>query len=124
MLQKKFNKKEKLSDEEWGKLKQHSELEDVLLKQFQNYLQLPTILLPIMKDVDGTGYPNQLKEDFIPLISRIIAVADAYDSMQRNRVYRQGKTLKEAQQELLEGSGTQLDPHIVQVLLGLLSRKS
>lgn len=119
-----LNKKEKLSDEEWGQLKQHSELGGRIAKAVPELFTIADYITAHHERWDGTGYPNQLKEDFIPLISRIIAVADAYDSMQRNRIYRQGKTLKEARQELFEGAGTQFDPHIVKVFLELLSSKS
>jgi HD-GYP domain-containing protein (c-di-GMP phosphodiesterase class II) len=66
---------------------------------------------------DGTGYPDGLRGGGIPLIARIIAVADAFDAMTTNRAYRKGRTAEEAMQELKRCSGSQFDPVIVSAFL-------
>jgi HD-GYP domain-containing protein (c-di-GMP phosphodiesterase class II) len=66
---------------------------------------------------DGSGYPNGLAEDNIPLIGRIIAVADAYDAMTSERPYRKARTKQEAMNELKRCAGTQFDPEIVEVFI-------
>ncbi len=69
---------------------------------------------------DGTGYPLGLKGEDIPFFSRIITVADAYDAMTSTRPYRQAKTHVEALAELRKMSGTQFDPHVVEVFLRVM----
>lgn len=62
---------------------------------------------------DGTGYPLGLSGEDIPLFGRIIAIADAFDAMTSFRVYRSTLTIQEANQQILQASGSQFDPHIV-----------
>jgi putative nucleotidyltransferase with HDIG domain len=91
------------------------------------------ILRPILRDeealamvrhhherCDGSGYPDGLNREEIPLGARILAVVDAYDAMTSNRPYRPPVPPEEAQQRLLEASGTQFDPEVVEALLGSL----
>lgn len=69
---------------------------------------------------DGTGYPEKLKGDNIPLGARIIAVADSYDAMTSSRPYRAALSQEIAVSEIRKGSGTQFDPAVVKVFLELL----
>ena len=62
---------------------------------------------------DGNGYPDQLREDEIPLGARILAVADAADAMTSDRSYRPARTFDYAKAEILKGSGTHFDPEVV-----------
>jgi putative two-component system response regulator len=62
---------------------------------------------------DGEGYPDQLKGDDIPILARIVAVADAFDALVSDRPYRPGRTSEEAVGILRDGSGTQWDPQVV-----------
>ena len=62
---------------------------------------------------DGQGYPDQLREDEIPLGARILAVADALDAMTSDRPYRPARTFEYAKSEILKGSGTHFDPEVV-----------
>ncbi|QSX09719.1 HD domain-containing protein [Alkalibacter rhizosphaerae] len=64
---------------------------------------------------DGKGYPEGLSGEEIPIVSRIIAVADAFEAMTANRPYQKIKTKMEALQELKKCAGTQFDPEIVKV---------
>ena len=69
---------------------------------------------------DGTGYPNGLSGEQIPLGARIIFVADAFDAMTSERVYRDPLSPRDAMTELLRNSGTQFDPTIVAAFAGEL----
>lgn len=72
---------------------------------------------------DGTGYPEGLVNGEIPLIGRIIAVADAYDAMTSKRPYRNTLTKGEAIRELKVGAGTQFDPAIVKIFIKYIIQK-
>jgi putative nucleotidyltransferase with HDIG domain len=72
---------------------------------------------------DGRGYPDGLKGEAIPLYSRIIALADAYDAMTSIRPYRENKPLAEVISEIEKGTGKQFDPSIVAVFLSALSKQ-
>ena len=70
---------------------------------------------------DGSGYANGLKGEEIPLNARIIGIADAFDAMTANRVYRKKLDLVFVFEELKKGRGTQFDPKLVDILLELIS---
>ena len=65
---------------------------------------------------DGTGYPDGLKGEEIPLGARIVAVADGFDTMVSERAYKSGRSFEEAIAELRRCSGTQFDPQVVEAL--------
>ncbi len=69
---------------------------------------------------DGTGYPDSLQGEAIPLFSRIILVAETYEAMTHNRSYRRALSSAEAIQRLRESAGTQLDPALVERFLAIL----
>lgn len=70
-----------------------------------------------MNVMDGFGYPNKLKGEDIPLISRIISVVDTYDAITQDRPYRIARTHEEAIIEIQAYSSTQFDPEIVDVFI-------
>ncbi|MEO0137226.1 MAG: HD-GYP domain-containing protein [candidate division WOR-3 bacterium] len=72
---------------------------------------------------NGSGYPEGLKKSEIPIIARIIAVADAYDAMTSKRPYRNALSKEEAIQELKANAGTQFDPAIVRIFIKYLTKK-
>ncbi len=72
---------------------------------------------------DGGGYPHGLKGTDIPLLSRIISVADAYDAMTHDRAYRKAKTKKAAVEEICKNAGTQFDPEVVNAFLCVFNNK-
>jgi len=73
---------------------------------------------------DGTGYPNGLKGEEIPLNARIIGIADAFDAMTANRVYRKAMDKDYVIAELKRCSGTQFDPGLVDIMLELIENGS
>ncbi len=81
-------------------------------------------MLPIIRHhhehFNGQGYPDGLKGEHIPLLARIIAVADAFDAMTSDRPYRSGMPKEEATRRLLEGAGSQWDPEIVPVFIAMM----
>lgn len=72
---------------------------------------------------DGSGYPDGLKQESIPLLSRIIAIVDSYDALTNNRPYRRAMSIREAKEELKRCSGTQFDPYIVSEFIAVLEDK-
>src|SRR5690606_34785931 len=66
---------------------------------------------------DGKGYPNGLSGEAIPLEARIVAVADAFDAISRNRVHRRGLSLPDAIAEIARNAGTQFDPMVVEAFM-------
>ena len=81
-------------------------------------------VVPVVKchheRMDGTGYPDGIKKDAIPLLARIISVADAFDAMMSDRLYRSKLNLEEARLQLVNGSGTQFDENIVSIFTRLI----
>jgi HD-GYP domain len=73
---------------------------------------------------DGKGYPDGIKGEEIPLEARIIAVADTYDAITSDRIYRKGRTHDEAIAELKRVAGTQLDPEIVEIFCKVVKSES
>ena len=69
---------------------------------------------------DGKGYPQGLVGKDIPLFCRILAIADAYDAMISDRSYRKALSKEKAIREIIENSGTQFDPGIVEIFLQLI----
>jgi HD-GYP domain-containing protein (c-di-GMP phosphodiesterase class II) len=72
---------------------------------------------------DGKGYPSGLKGEEIPLIARVISVADTYDAMVSTRPYRKGLDPKIAYDEIVKHSGTQFDPEVVEAFKVAFSRE-
>jgi response regulator RpfG family c-di-GMP phosphodiesterase len=68
---------------------------------------------------DGKGYPEKLRDSNIPLEARIMTIADSYDAMTSNRVYSKARTHEEAKAELIRCSGTQFDPHLIDVFISI-----
>jgi HD-GYP domain-containing protein (c-di-GMP phosphodiesterase class II) len=71
---------------------------------------------------DGKGYPDGLQGEKIPLLARVITLADSYDAMISNRPYRQGLGVKKVQEELEENAGTQFDPSMARLFLNRLEK--
>ena len=112
-----LNKAGKLSDFEWEQMKGHSEAGWRILSSANEFSELAQFVLDHHERWDGSGYPNGLKGEKIPLESRIIAVADSYDAMTSDRSYRKGLNKEEAIKEMKKCSGTQFDPEIVDVFV-------
>ncbi|MBR1617683.1 HD domain-containing protein, partial [bacterium] len=115
-----LNKSQKLTDEEYEKIKMHVHYSVKILEDIKQLYEITEIIKYHHEYYNGCGYPYGLKGDEIPLGSRIIAIADAYDSMVSQRAYRKSLTSQEAVNVLVECSGKQFDPDLVQVFINLL----
>lgn len=109
-----LKKPDKLSDDEWNIMKQHPVIGAEKVLQPNESLR---DLIPIVKyhheHVDGTGYPEHLKGDEIPLSAKIVAVADAFHALVSDRPYRKGLGLETACDILMQGAGKQWDTALV-----------
>ncbi|MDD5659778.1 MAG: diguanylate cyclase, partial [Actinomycetota bacterium] len=115
-----LNKPGKLTDEEWVIMKKHSEFGYRIATSSQEFAHIAKYILSHHEHWDGTGYPSGLIKEEIPLLSRIIAVVDAYDAMTKKRVYRKALTKKAAIEEITKNAGTQFDPEIVKVFIEII----
>jgi HD-GYP domain-containing protein (c-di-GMP phosphodiesterase class II) len=93
------------------------------LKAVDDYAPIAEDVLHHHERYDGKGYPKGLKGEEIPLISRIITVADAWEAMTSERPYKEAKTRKEAITELKKCSGKQFDPEITEVFIKLIEER-
>ena len=118
-----LNKSGKLSKDEFNLVKRHPEVGYQLLRTVDEYAHLSEFVLYHHECWDGSGYPIGLKDEEIPLFSRIIAVADAFDAMTGERPYQRTKTQSEAIEELKRGMGTQFDPEIVKIFCPLVGAR-
>ncbi len=110
-----LNKPGKLSEEEWVIMKRHPEIGYRIAISLPELSSVAEYILTHHERWDGTGYPRGLMGEEIPLMSRILAVADAYDAMTEERVYRKKRSKAEAMEEIMNNSGTQFDPAIVEI---------
>ncbi|MCD9185978.1 MAG: diguanylate cyclase [Pyrinomonadaceae bacterium] len=112
-----LNKPGRLTPAEMEKTKIHAPVGAAILEKVGfSYPVVPTVKYH-HESWDGTGYPEGLKGNEIPLTARILAVADAYDALRGARPYRAAVSREEARKLLLNGAGTQFDPKIVDVFL-------
>ena len=112
-----LNKPGSLTLEERSFIERHPEIGWRLLSSTDEFSELAKFVLSHHENWDGTGYPNGLKGEAIPLEARIISVADAYDAMTSERSYRNKLSKEGAVKELKMCSGTQFDPEIVDVFI-------
>jgi HD-GYP domain-containing protein (c-di-GMP phosphodiesterase class II) len=107
----------KLTKNEYEIIKQHPVLGAKILTFSREYNRLSSGVLHHHERYDGKGYPSKLIGENIPLESRIISVADAYDAMISERLYKNKLTKEEAIAELIEYSGTQFDKIVVEAFV-------
>jgi len=115
-----LNKTQKLSDEEFEKIKMHVHYSVKILEDIKQLSDITEIIKYHHEYYNGQGYPYGLKGEEIPLGSRIIAIADAYDSMVSNRAYRSSLSSEEAVRIIEQGAGKQFDPNLVQLFVSIL----
>ena len=118
-----LNKAGKLTEEEFNIIKQHPVWGHKTLMNSAKLNNLAELVLHHHERWDGRGYPDGLKGEGIPLVSRIICVADAWDAMTSKRSYRKPLSRQEALQEIIQNAGTQFDPTIAQVFVTLTNAK-
>jgi putative nucleotidyltransferase with HDIG domain len=113
----------KLTEADWEIVKKHPAQGARLVRRVDGYGPVADIILAHHERMDGTGYPNNLPAEKIPLISRMISVADTFDVMTARDSYRRPVPRSEAIAELRRVSGTQLDGEVVEAFIRLLERK-
>ena len=111
-----------LTPEEWVAMKKHPEAGFRIAQTVPELSGIADCILSHHERWDGKGYPNGLSGKEIPLLARILTVADAYDAMTQNRPYRKALSHEKARDELKKNSGTQFDPQIVAIFLEYLEQ--
>ena len=115
-----LNKPGKLTPAEFERMKIHTSVGAQILER----VGFPYPVVPIVRhhheQWDGSGYPDALQGEAIPITARILSVVDCFDSVREDRPYRRGKTREEASALLLRGAGTHFDPRIVELFLNHL----
>ncbi len=110
----------KLSEEEYMIIKNHPTIGENILKPILLLDKERRIIQCHHEQWDGNGYPIGLKGEAIPLLARILSVADSFDAMTNNRPYRPSMPKKEAIQELVASKNTQFDPDVVDAYIKIL----
>jgi len=112
----------KLTPEELLRAQGHSEIGASIIDQIGFLKSLTPIILHHHERWDGSGYPAELAGEDIPRLSRILALADAFDAMTAQTPYRAKMTIAQARTEVEAGAGTQFDPQVVEALIAVLER--
>ena len=115
-----LNKTSRLSTEEWSLIQQHTTNGAMLLKNFTILPEINDAVLYHHERFDGTGYMNRMCGKDIPLVARIVGIADAYDAMNTNRCYRLKFSEERIISELDRCRGKQFDPDIVPYLISMI----
>lgn len=123
-----INKEGKLTDDEYKVIKSHCQKGEEIINTLFNGLVLlsdiPSIIRSHHERYDGQGYPDSIKGEEIPLLSRIITVADSVDAMSSVRSYKNKFNVKNIISELEKGSGNQFDPAIAQEMINILKENN
>jgi len=115
-------KDSRLSDEEYEQIKLHPVIGEAIIQAMDLTQNERSIIRHHHERWDGNGYPDGLERENIPLLARIVAVADAYDAMTSDRPYRKAKNRADAMVELRRCAGEQFDPSVVEAFLEMLVR--
>jgi HD-GYP domain-containing protein (c-di-GMP phosphodiesterase class II) len=114
----------KLTDEEFALIKSHSNAGEEILRQAQISNEIVASVKYHHERYDGRGYPEGLKGDDIPLLARILAVADAFDAMMSNRAYRKKMKFSVVKEQIVKNKGTQFDPLCADIFLKWLDENA
>jgi HD-GYP domain-containing protein (c-di-GMP phosphodiesterase class II) len=109
-----LRKPAKLVDEEWARMREHPLHGQEILRGIEFLQGAARVVAEHHEKWDGSGYPLGLREEEIDLCARIFAVADAFDAITSDRVYRRGKSYEAATKELDSWSGKQFDPLVIE----------
>lgn len=112
-----------LDGDEWIEMRRHPEIGFSILKNV-DFLKAPSrIVMCHHERFDGSGYPNHLTGDQIPLGARIFAIADTLDAITSDRPYRKARTFEAARAEIERCRGCQFDPEVVKIFLSISSEE-
>jgi putative nucleotidyltransferase with HDIG domain len=110
-----------LTLEERRQMEQHSEIGERILRNVDDYSEIADVVRSHHERIDGMGYPDGIHGDDIPLLARIIGVADAYDAMTSDRPYREALPSRVARMRLAQAVGTQFDTGVVAAFEAILA---
>lgn len=115
-----LNKGDKLTPKEYDIMKQHTIIGENILKPLRSMSKLSELVRHHHEHYDGTGYPDGMQGENIPLLARILTLADVYDALTADRPYKKAATEGEALETLRSYAGNILDPKLVEVFIGLI----
>lgn len=115
-----LNKPSRLTDAEYEKIKKHTVIGAEILKEIKSIKNVEMGALYHHEKYNGTGYPKGLAGDEIPLVARVIGIADAYDAMTSNRHYRKHLKYEIVRKEIVDNSGIQFDPILAKVVVKMI----
>ena len=118
-----LKKPTKLTGEEYQLIREHPIKGAKIVQSFESLKTVVPIILYSREKFDGTGYPEGLKGDKIPIGARALSVINAFEAIITGRPYRNRVTLKEALDEITRNSGTQFDPKIVEVFIHIVQKE-
>ena len=110
-----------LTENEWELIKRHPEIGERIVRSVPDLFGIAEAILSHHERWDGTGYPQGLQGKQIPLLSRILALADTYDVLTNGRPYKKAVNPREAVEEIKKCAGTQFDPELVNIFVEMLS---
>ncbi|AGF56291.1 MULTISPECIES: HD-GYP domain-containing protein [Clostridium] len=117
-----LNKPGKLTEEEYGIIKQHPVYTKTILEKIRGFSTITNFAYNHHENYDGSGYPRGLKNNEIPLEAQIIQVADAYDAMTSERAYRKALSTEDALNIIKKEMGKQFNPEIAKVAIKIFSK--
>lgn len=115
-----LDKPSALNDEEWELVRRHPEIGQRILAEVPGFESVASAVRHEHERWDGTGYPDGLSEEEIPLASRIVLACDAYNVMLTERPWSDARSEQSARDELRACSGTQFDPEVIEAILRAL----
>ena len=115
-----LNKPSRLTNEEFSIIKEHTTIGANILKNITLIDHVQEVVKYHHERYDGTGYPDGLKGEQIPVHARIVAIADSYDAMNSRRIYRNELSKDQILKEFRQNKGTQFDPELTDIFLTLL----
>ena len=118
-----LNRRGELTEEERAVIRRHPEVGKRLLESVMRLRNALPAVVHHHERWDGTGYPDGLKGEEIPLLARAVAICDAYQAMVVDRPYRAAMSQEVAVEQLRQGAGTQFDPHLVELFVDALQKQ-
>ena len=118
-----LNKTGPLDASEWETMKTHTDLGEKILEPLEAMKTIGKMVRHHHEFYDGSGYPDRLGSEKIPYGARIIAIADAYDTITSERTYKKSRVPEDAFSELARCAGNQFDPEIVRVFVEAMRRR-
>ena len=117
-------KPSRLTDDEMDQMRRHPEIGAEIVEQIDFLKALTPIIMHHHERWDGEGYPMKLAGKNIPLLARVLSIADAFDAMTSESPYRRRMSYSEARNELWAGAGTQFDPGLVEAFMEAMDRRA